>query len=192
MSPLFQINFRREAYQRDLARARRRVMMLGLWVAYFGAIAVVVGLYGLNCAVVSRRAGQVERQAQRLRQMQGATADTRLSAEDLAQIERYLRNPARWRDRLVRLAALLPAGSRVTSMSVNPQGLEGAANAEMLVITGVLRSAPGEDRMRSVMALETTLRSDREFAAGYSKVRLASTRILGGDDPATEFTIECR
>ncbi len=192
MMPVFQINFRREAYQRDVAKARRRVFLLGLWVAYFGAIVVVLGLYGLNCAVVTRRAGEVERQALRLRQIQGATADTRLSAESLAQIERFLSNPVHWRDRLVRLAKLLPAEARLTSATVNPQGLEGAANAEMLVITGVLRAGPGEDRMRSVMNLEATLRGDSAFTRGYSKVRLASTRILGGGDPITEFTIECR
>ncbi len=192
MSPVFQINFRREAYQRDVAKARRRVTLLGLWVAYFGAIVVVLGLYGLNCAVVTQRASQVERQAQRLRQTQGTAADTKLSAEDLAQIERYLRSPRRWRDKLVRLSALVPPGVRLTSVGVNPRGLEGAANADLLLVTGILRVPAGVDRMRSVMDLESRLRADSAFASGYSKVRLASTRILGGDDPATEFTIECR
>ncbi len=192
MTPVFLINFRREAYRREAAKARRRVTLLGLWVAYFGAIVVVLGLYGLNCTVVARRAGQVERQAQRLRQMQGAATTTRLSAEDVAQIERYLRSPGRWRDRLTRIAALLPPGVRLTSMSVNPQGLEGAANADLLIITGILRVPVGVDRMRSVMDLESRLRSDSAFVAGYSKVRLTSTRIFGGGDPSTEFTIECR
>lgn len=192
MSPVFQINFRREAYQRDLAKARRRVTLLGLWVAYFGAIVVVLGLYGLNCAVVTRRATQVERQAERLRQTQGANADSRLSAEDVAQLERYLRGPRRWRDKLVRLSQLVPPGVRLTTVGVNPAGLEGAAGADVVVVTGVLRVPAGTDRMRSVMDLEARLRADSAFAAGYSKVRLASTRILGGDDPSTEFTIECR
>ena len=48
MSVLFTINFHREAYQRELARARRRVILLGVWVAYFGVIGVVMGLYGRN------------------------------------------------------------------------------------------------------------------------------------------------
>jgi hypothetical protein len=191
MTPVFQVNFRREAYQRDMARVRRRVMVLGLWVAYFGAIVVVLGLYGLNCAVVTRRAGQVERQAQRLRQVQGPATGRRLSADDLQTIGRYLENPRRWRDRLARLTQLLPPGARLTSVAQDPQGTGGAGGG-MLVITGVLRVSPGEDRMRGVMALESALRGDTTFAAGYANVRLASTRILGGGDPATEFTIECR
>ncbi len=192
MSPVFQINFRRDAYQKDIARARRRVLLLGLWVAYFGAIVVVIGLYGLNCAVVMQRAGQVERQAQRLRAMEGTSADTRLSDDDLAQIERYVRNPRQWRDRLARVATLIPAAARLVSISANPSGLEGSAHSETMLITGVLRTPPGEDRMKGVMNIAGVLRADPVFARGYENVRLSSTRILSGPDALTEFTIECR
>ncbi len=192
MSPVFQINFRREAYQKDIARARRRVLMLGLWVAYFGAIAEVRGLYGLNCAVVARRADLVARQTERLRQAQSAVADTRLSAADLALVERYVSNPRLWRDRMVRLAALLPPNVRLTSLTVGQKGLESPGGSDMLTIGGVMRPAAGEDRMRAVMNLAGTLRADSAFSAGYGTIRLASTRIFGGSDPTTEFTIECR
>ncbi len=192
MSPVFQINFRRDAYQKDIARARRRVLLLGLWVAYFGAIVVVLGLYGLNCAVVTQRASQVERQAQRLRQAQSAIADTRLSAEDVALVGRYASNARRWRDRLARLASLLPPSVRLTSLAVGQKGLDTPGGADLLTINGVMHPGVGEDRMRAVMSLAGTLRADSVFSAGFGSIRLASTRIFSGSDPSTEFTIECR
>ena len=65
--PIFTINFRREAYQREVERTRRRVITLGASLAYFGAMVVVLGLYGLNCASLTRRAAQFERSAARIR-----------------------------------------------------------------------------------------------------------------------------
>ena len=50
MTPVFLINFRREAFRRERAEARRRAIGLGVWLAYFGGLAVLLGLYGLNCA----------------------------------------------------------------------------------------------------------------------------------------------
>jgi Tfp pilus assembly protein PilN len=191
MSPVFTINFRREAYQREIARARRRVIMLGVWVGYFGVIGVLLGLYGLNCVSMNRRVGQIERQAERLRREQGAGADWHLRAADIAEIEDYLQNPRRWRDRLVRLGTILPPNVRVQSIAVNPQNLTAAAEQNKLVISGIVRPAAGQDRMESVMRIVSTLQADSLFVRGYQNVRLASTRVSEGSDGA-EFVIECR
>ncbi len=192
MSALFNINFRRESYLREVARARRRVLMLGVWVAYFGVITVALGLYGLNCASLSRRAGQVERQAARMRAQAGRRDDWKLPPEDLALVERYVVSPAQWCERLERLAALVPANARLTSLAVNPDNLSGPANESKLVIAGQLKIAPGQDRMHGVVALVSALRGDSAFAAGYGSIRLANSRILEGSEPATEFVIECQ
>ena len=66
MSPTFAINFRREMYEQRLARTRRLILSVGVWLAYFGALAVVLGLYGLNCASLTERARLLEAQNRRL------------------------------------------------------------------------------------------------------------------------------
>jgi len=55
VNPFFNINFRREAYLQEMAKARRRVIALGVWIAYFGLLGVLLGLYGLNCSSLARR-----------------------------------------------------------------------------------------------------------------------------------------
>ena len=42
MNTIFSINFRREAFQRERARTRRRAVNLGLWVLYFGVLGVML------------------------------------------------------------------------------------------------------------------------------------------------------
>ena len=192
MNALFTINFRREAYQRELARARRRVILLGVWVAYFGVIGVVMGLYGLNCMSLNRRVALIERQAERLRQQQGAAADWTVRPGELTAIEGYAQNPRRWRNRLLKLSTLLPPTVRITSLAVNPKNLNTAAEQNALVITGVVRPGAGQDRMESVMRVVTMLHEDSLFTAGYRNIKLGSTRALEGPDGGAEFVIECR
>jgi len=192
MSPIFTINFRREAYLKERARARRRVLMLGVWVAYFGVIGVVLGLYGLNCLALNRRVMLIERQAARIENQQGAVSDWRVQPTELADIEGYILNPRRWRDRLRRLGEALPPNVKVTSLAVNPQNLTSPEERGKLVITGVIHPTPGQDRMQSVMRVVTLLHDDSLFAAGYTNVRLATTRVSEGSDGSAEFVIECR
>lgn len=192
MNPLFTINFRREAYQRELARSRRRVIMLGVWVGYFGVIGVVMGLYGLNCMSLNRRVAILERQSERLRQQQGAAADWTVRPGEITAIEGYVQNPRRWRNRLLRLSTLLPPNVRVTSLAVNPQGLSAPSEQNKLVITGVVRPTAGQDRMQSVIRVVSMLHDDSLFTAGYQNVKLASTRVSEGSDGGAEFVIECR
>jgi len=180
VTPLFTINFRREVYQRELAKTRRRVMLVGLWVSYFGMIVVLLGLYGLNFASLTRRVQQIERQTAFFRQSQGQ-ADWSLRETELAQIVTAASNPRKWRDRL----------AKVTSIAVNPQNLSHPLEQNRLVITGTLRPTPGQDRMQSVMAVVNVLHADSLFSAGYQNVKLASTRVAEEGGTA-EFVIECR
>lgn len=191
MSPLYTINFRREAYRLEVARARRRVLALGVWVAYFGVIVIVVGLYGLNCAVLSRRVGQIERRTTMLRGAQGARMDWNVGAAELQQVERFIANPRRWRDRLARLAQVLPANVRLTSVTVNPQSQSGPSERENMLIEGTLRGGGSQDRMQDVMRVVAALREDSLFSRGYRSIRLASSRVLE-DAGSAEFSIECR
>jgi hypothetical protein len=191
VTPQFTINFRREAYRQEVARARRRVIALGVWVAYFGVIVIILGLYGLNCGMLSRRVRQIERQTTMLRGAQGARIQWSFGAKELSAVERYVLNPRRWRDRLARLAELVPPNVRLTSVSVNPHGSSGTTDRNTLVIVGTLRGGAGQDRMQDVMGVVARLREDSLFARGYRNVRLASSRVLE-DAGAAEFTIECR
>ena len=192
MNAIFSINFRREAYLGRLASARRRVIMLGVWVTYFGVTGVIIGLYGLNCISLEQRITQLERQAEHLRTQHGAATDWTVRASELDQIQGYVQNPRRWRNRLIRLAAVLPPNVKITSMAVNPQNLTLPVEQNKLVITGVVRPAAGQDRMQSVMRVVTMLHNDSQFAAGYSNIKLASTRVSEGSDGDAEFVIECR
>lgn len=175
-----------------MARARRRVIALGIWVAYFGVLAVVLGLYALNAAALSRRTIQMEHQTARARQMQGAAGNLKIGAQELAQVESYILNSRRWHDRLSRLAAILPPNVRLASMTANPDRASGTEDADKLVITGLFRPAPGEDRMQGVMKIVSTIHSDSLLKTSYRNVRLASTRVIESGDGAAEFVIECR
>jgi Tfp pilus assembly protein PilN len=191
LNALFNINFRREAHQRELARARRRVVTLGVWVAYFGIVTLTMGLYGLNCMSLSRRVALLERQTARLESSQTTREQWQIPSAEITRIENYVGNPRRWHDRLVRLAALLPSDARLTTIATNPGNQGGPRSEERLVVTGQMRVPRNQDRMASVMAFATHLREDSLFAAHYPNVRVTSTRIVEGG-ALTEFVIECQ
>ena len=192
MSAVFTINFRREAFARQRARERQRVLALGLWLSYFGVLAVVLGLYGLNCASTIRRARQMERNATQLRMLRLPGNPWRVTGTALLDIEAAAANPWRWRLRLEHLAGALPSQAHVTSLAFNPQGQSGTPDASALLIDGEIRTAPGESPVVAVMNIVTTLQHDRDFAAGFGAIRLRSTQA--GPSPGTPaaFTIECR
>jgi hypothetical protein len=93
--------------------------MLGVGVAYVGALAVVVGLYGLNCTGLTRRVTQIEFQAAQLRKAQNTRQDWNVSSAELASVEHFRANPRWWRDKLVRLSILLLPNAIITSSAVN-------------------------------------------------------------------------
>lgn len=189
MSAIYAINFHRQAYLRDLALARRRVIMLGVWVAYFGGMGVLMGLYGLNCISLRQRLNQLQRDSSRLRSQQVA-GDWNVRPVEVDLVEGYVRNPRQWRDRLLRLATILPPNARLSSMSVNPQNLSTPEEANKLVVTGIVTTAGSTDRMQSVIQIVSAMQHDSVFAAGYSNIKLASTRV--SDAGGAEFVVECR
>jgi hypothetical protein len=190
-APLFTINFRREAYQREVERTRRRVIMLGASLAYFGGLVVVLGLYGLNCASLTSRSARIERTAARMRAQQNSQREWTIGEPELAAVEKFQANPRRWRDRLARLATLLPPNAALTSVAVNPDNLPSPEDQNKLVITGQVRVPAGEDRMRSVVRIVNLLHSDPVFSAGYRNIQLASSRTNESGSVA-DFVIECR
>ena len=192
MTPIFAINFRREVFLRQQAHARARLLALAGWLLYFGLVGVVVGLYGLNCFSLVRRMGQLERQAARLEATEGSTQDWTVDQAQLAAVERFQASPRRWRDKLLRLSAVLPSNVALTSISVNPENLAGAADQNKLVIAGQLRSIPGQDAMRGVVQLVSVLQRDAVFGSGYQTIKLSQSRMVSGTPTTTEFVIECR
>lgn len=191
MTALFHINFRREAHQRELARARRRLLTLGVWVSYFGIVAVTMGLYGLNCAALSQRVLLLERNTARAASDRGSREQWRIPSAELDRIESYAGNPRRWHDRLSRLAALVPSDVRLTTIATNPSNQTGGRADDRLVLTGQMRVQRAEERMAGVMAFAASLREDSLFAVHYPNVRVTSTRIIEGGN-MTEFVIECQ
>ncbi len=189
MSTTFAINFRREAFQRERARARRRAVLLGLWLAYFGALAVVLGLYVLNGVSLERRTLGLERQVEH-RRLHPAGTDWRPGQLEADLVAKSVRDPATWRDRLARLAQLVPPNARLTDVQYNPDNASGATTRK-LVVTGQLRPSGGTDRMQQVLAFVGTLSRDSLFSAGYTNVRLVTTRASTNGEFA-EFVIECR
>lgn len=190
MNPTFSINFRREVYQQQLARTRRRMLSVGVWMAYFGVLAIVLGLYDLNCASLTRRTRQLEAQNRRLGTA-GRVDTWKPGPAVVAQVERALANPRLWEVRLARLATALPPDVTLTAVAANPGNLASSAEQEKLVISGTLRTLAGQDRMQGIMALVSTLRADSVFAAQYRSIRLVESRIGSAGAPA-EFRIECR
>jgi Tfp pilus assembly protein PilN len=192
MSPVFTVNFRREAYRLELTRTRQRAVAVGIWVAYFGVLVIVLGLYGLNCASLNQRTHLIEAQSARIQTRSDSTAAWLPGPAELAQVERSLANPRHWQIRLVRLATLLPGDAQLTSVSANPDNQSGGADQERLLIAGILRPAPGQDRMQGIMALVAALHSDSLFSGQYRTIRLVESRIGGDADAPADFRIECR
>jgi hypothetical protein len=190
MNPVFTINFRREAYEREQARIRARVVSLGAWVAYFGLMAVILGLYGLNAVAFARRTAMIERQAVRQREMKGRVSEWTLGAEEMAAITRNAEGlSAHWRI-MMRIGQLLPPNARLTSLAYNPDNLTGAGSRR-LVVSGVLRPESAQDRVRGVVNLVSALGADSSFSRAFTSVKLASTSSDEGSG-TVEFTIECR
>jgi len=192
MPAVFTINFRREMYQRELARSRARVISLGVWLSYFGALVVIFGLYGLNCATVSARTRVVERQAAAMRSQRSDEVDWSRQPAEMALIERGISDSRRWRERLERLAIALPANARLHSIEFNPAGLSGGTEWNRLVLSGVLRAGPKQDRMKEVAALVSVLQRDSVLSRHFSSIRLATTRVTETSGESADFVIECR
>ena len=190
MNALFTINFRREAYVQEVARRRRRVISLGVWVGYFGVIAMLLGLYGLNCAALARHSAQLERQTTQIRRNGSSSQTNELEPGDLALVESYVLNTRRWRDRLARIGELMPPEARLTGVAINPRNLSDAGSQNVLMISGEIRNAAGADRMQGVMKIVAALRADSTFRIGYQNIRLASTNVA--EDGSANFEIECR
>jgi hypothetical protein len=192
MTPVFHINFRREAYEREMVRSRARVIGLGVWLTYFGVIAVVSGLYGLNCVAVQRRTGLIERQTAALRAHRSDQVDWTRQRAEMALVQRGVDDSRAWSARLARVPGVLPNNVRLTSIEFNPASVSGGGDWDRLVVAGVLHAAPDQDRMRGVSELVRRFQRDSLLAAHYRNIRLATTRV---SDPAggnAEFVIECR
>ena len=190
MNALFTINFRREAYVQEVARRRRRVVSLGVWVGYFGVIAMLLGLYGLNCAALARHSAQLERQTTQIRRNSSSSQNNEREPGDLALVESYVLNTRRWRDRLARIGELMPPEARLMGVAINPRNLSDAGSQNVLMISGEIRNAAGADRMQGVMKIVAALRADSTFKIGYQNIRLASTNVA--EDGNANFEIECR
>lgn len=188
MSPLFRINFRREAFRRERAEARARATWLGVWLTYFGALAVLLGLYGLNCASLQSRSRALARQVARDRAQHAASSAWVATPSEAAAVEPWVSDANRWRDLLGRLPRLLPDRARLTGLQWNPDAISGSERK--LLITGVLRADARRDRMASVTDFVAVLAKDSLFTAHFRSVRLVSTRAREGGD--SEFQVECQ
>ncbi|MFM7231091.1 MAG: hypothetical protein ACKO3S_03840 [bacterium] len=188
MSPLYRLNFRREAFRRARAEAWTRAIGLGIWLAYFGVLTVVVGLYALNLDSLRRRSEGLGRQIARQHAVGTAGADWVASPEDAALAEPWVGDVARWRDLLVRLPRLLPEGGRLTALQWNPDELTGGERR--LVLNGLLRAERDADPTAAVTDLVSAIAADSLVSAHFRSVRLVSTRTA--TDGTAEFQVECR
>lgn len=189
-TPQFTINFRREVYRREKARARARVIMLGVWVAYFGVMALILGLYGLNAAAYARRTGMLERQAKRAQEQKGTLVEWTLAPEDVGALTERAQSLAAHRDVLLRIGQSLPANVRLSNLKWNSDGSSGASTKK-LVLTGVLRPEGSQDRMHAMVQLVSMLSSDSTLSSRFPNVKLASTSVEEGSG-VVEFIIECQ
>ncbi|MCE9627740.1 MAG: PilN domain-containing protein [Candidatus Eisenbacteria bacterium] len=188
MSPLFRINFRREAFRRERAEARARATWLGVWLTYFGGLAVLLGLYGLNCASLQSRSRALERQIARDRAQHTEGSEWVASPNEAAAVEPWVADTNRWRDLLGRIPRLLPEGARLTGLQWNPDAISGSERK--LVLTGVLREGSRADRMSNVTDFVAVLAKDSLITSQFRSVRLVSTRVREGGD--SEFQVECQ
>ncbi len=188
MSLVFTINFRREAFRRERARARERVIRLGIWLAYFGVIGISMGLYAMNAFSLGTRTVNLERMATRMRALESGHGDWRPREEDVIEIQRHAVDTGLWRDRLSRIGRVLPASARLTSLQWNPDNSSGVDSK--LVLAGMCRVPSGQDRMQSVMTFVHALQADTMMSASFRNIRLVTTSATEAGD--ARFVIECR
>lgn len=189
MTTQFQINFRREAFRRERTQARRRVVRISVWLTYFGALGVLLGLYGLNCSALDKRTKQLDRQLARQRTLRQGGSEWTASAVDVATVEPWVADAGRWRDLLGALPRLLPEGARLTGIQFNPDGITGGERK--LLLNGVLRVERGTDATAGATDFVAVIARDSLFASQFRSVRLVSTRARDGG-PEAEFEVECR
>jgi len=189
MNTRFSINFRREAFRRQRADAGRRAFLLGVWLAYFGVLAVTLGLYALNWNELGTRTLQLSRQIERQRLAHAAGADWTPGAADAAVAGPWVSDVAHWRDLLVRLPDLMPEGARLTVLRFNPDGVVGGERK--LLLSGVLRLKGDGDRIAGVTDFVTVVSRDSVFSSRFRSIRLLSTRTSEGSADA-QFEVECR
>jgi hypothetical protein len=189
MSAQFQINFRREAFRRERTEARRRVVRISIWLTYFGTLAVMLGLYGLNCAALDKRTKQLDRQLAHQRSLRQGGTEWVPSATAVTAVEPWVADTGRWRDLLGTLPRLLPEGARLTGIQFNPDGVTGGERK--LLLNGVLRVDPKSDGTAGVTEFVGVIARDSLFASQFRSVRLVSTRAREGKAEA-EFEVECR
>jgi hypothetical protein len=190
--PIFTINFRREMFEREMARSRRRIIHLAGWMAYFGVFGLVVWSYVLNAQSMERRTLMIERQTDQFVATQNLPRKVPLDASQVAAIERFHDSPRRWRDKLARLAMLLPPSAALKSVGLNPSGSNQSVDQNKFLLTGSLRSGDGEDPMRGVVQLVAALQADSAFSSGYKSIKLSQSHADATVKGTTEFTIECR
>ena len=188
MNTQFRINFRREAFSRERVEARRRAVGLGIWLTYFGALAVMLGLYGLNASELQARTRQLQRQIARQQALHQGGADWTPTPGEATLAQDWVGDLGRWRDLLVRLPGLLPEGARLTSLQFNPDGTAGTSRR--LLVHGLLRLDSRHEGMSGVTDFVTTVARDSLFATHFKSVRLVSTRTVDGGE--SEFELECR
>ena len=189
MSTPFQINFRREAFRRERADARRRAIGLGVWLTYFGALAVLLGLYVLNWSELGSRTKQLQRQLARQRVNSQVGADWTPSPAEAARAEDWVKDPGRWRDLLERLPSLLPEGARLTHFQFNPDGVSGGERK--LLLAGALRADGRGESMAGVTDFVEVVSRDSLFSSRFRSVRLISTRV-STTRGESEFELECK
>ena len=189
MSAQFQINFRRTAFRRERIEARRRAVGIGVWLTYFGALAVLIGLYGLNCAALQTRTEQLGRQLARQRTLRQGSTEWIASGTEVATVEPCVSDAGRWRDLLGALPRLLPEGARLTGIQFNPDGVTGGNRK--LLLDGVLHVDSRLGGTSGVTDFVSTIARDSLFASQFHSVRLVSTRA-GAHSSEAEFEVECR
>ena len=189
MSAPFQINFRREAFRRERADARRRAVGLGVWLTYFGALAVLLGLYVLNWSELGSRTRQLQRQITRQHAISQGGADWTPPPAEAARAVDWVDDAGRWRDLLQRLPSLLPDGARLRHLKFNPDGVSGGERK--LLLAGVLREDAGRESMAGVTDFVALVSRDSLFAAHFRSVRLVSTRASAARGES-DFELECK
>ena len=189
------INFNRPALLAAAQAAKRRTLLVSLATSYLVLLAVLA-TYLCVLGVLTRQALVVAQTTlSHSRTVENENASVLQVDPAFLEMMHQVSGPEKcWAPRLARLGQILPPNAwivRLEAGTANSTLGDGKRHRLSLNVSATTRTE--EDKILFPVHFVQTLQQDSLFAAGYSDIHFASTRVLTGTQATVvNFDVECR